>query len=74
MKEYRPSPIAERVDEILTSLETEGWYRTRAGRVAHYDTGEGVALCLVGHLVRRAEPELELCARCSARLEARRPR
>lgn len=69
--EHRPSPVDERVQEILDVIdaaESPGWFTTAQGRVAHYDTGHGIALCGVGHLVRRAQGEHSPCIRCDAML------
>lgn len=73
--ERRPRPVDERVDEILETIdaaESPGWFTTRHGRVAHYDTGYGVALCGVGHLVRRAKGDHLPCGRCESMIDARK--
>jgi hypothetical protein len=75
MIEHRPSPVDERVAEILATIdaaESPGWFTTKHGRVAHYDTGYGVALCGVGHLVRRAQGDHPPCVRCDAMTDARK--
>lgn len=75
VEERRPRPVDERVAEILDVIdaaESPGWFTTTQGRVAHYDTGHGVALCGVGHLVRRALGDHNLCARCDSMVAARK--
>ena len=73
--ERRPRPVEERVQEILDTIDaaaSPGWFTTKHGRVAHYDTGYGLALCGVGHLVRPALGDHNLCARCDSMLDARK--
>lgn len=74
-EERRPRPVEERVQEILETIdaaESPGWFTTRQGMVAHYDTGHGVALCGVGHLVRRAQGAHRPCERCELMIDSRK--
>ena len=59
------------MDEILEAAPS--WYLTRRGTTAHVDTGYGVALCGVGHIVYRRpyQPGDKHCERCLARLARR---